>query len=441
MGEVVQGVALTQAYSVEPVFSSPLFLLFILHSSKCFQDLQILDRSEMAWLDVTATQFEPPSRRGGGGGVGGGGSSIGAIGGYGEHHPDASAHMNPNDLNMSMHDHDAYGMRWRFGGNAAFDRPLSNNDIVSANEGGFPAFDYRDPNNAGGMQEGGVGTPGPADRAEPGFGSPSQLDWRSRDYAMERSRSTVVPVSGGGGANPNDEETVPTVLVHGRGPGRRAGHTATTVNRRIFVFGGSCGSDYLNDFFTLDSDPPPHAVVSEPTSLRLLERRLRTYFNSEEFADVTFVVQGQKVYGHKMILSIVSDCFRAMFTTGFREQQEMEIEIPDCSYEAFLAVMEYIYTGQTPKLEGSTPSMAAGPDSTRDVNLARIVEILELADRFFLDHLKKICETMLQQAVTAETVEVLLPVAQKTNAGQLQAICEHFIRNQQDNNGEQQQGG
>lgn len=47
-----------------------------------------------------------------------------------------------------------------------------------------------------------------------------------------------------GAVNPNDEDSIPTVMVHGIGPGRRAGHTATAVNRKIFVFGGSCGSDY-----------------------------------------------------------------------------------------------------------------------------------------------------------------------------------------------------
>jgi len=373
----------------------------------------------MAWLDVTATQFEPPSRRAGGS------NTSGTIAGYGDYHVGAAHNMNPNDMNMTYDE--TYGMpQWRFGGmrgRDGYDRPLSNNDIVSANEGGFSGFHCRYPNDAGGMQEGGGG----GNQVEHGS------DWRSRDYAMQRGRSTTAT---SGGANPNDEETIPTVLVHGRGPGRRAGHTATAVNRRIYVFGGSCGSDYLNDFFTLDSDPPPHAGVSQPTSLKLIERRLRTYFNSDDFSDVTFVVQGQKVYGHKMVLSIVSDCFRAMFTTGFREQEEMEIEIPDCTYGAFLAVMEYIYTGQTPKMEGhvapSSPSTAS-PDAARDVNLARIVEILELADRFFLDHLKQVCETMLQQAVSAETVEILLPVAQKTNAGQLQAICEHFLRNQQEN--------
>jgi hypothetical protein len=177
----------------------------------------------------------------------------------------------------------------------------------------------------------------------------------------------------------------------------------------------------------LDTDPPPHAAVREPNSLQLVERRLRHFFNDEEFSDVTFVVQGQKVYGHKMVLSIVSDCFRAMFTTGFRESEAMEIEIPDCSHSAFVTVMEYIYTGYLPK---PLMDMSVNGSNPVDTNhLGRVVELLELADRFFLDHLKQICETLLQAAVSEETVEYLTGIAQKTNAGQLQSICEHFLRN------------
>jgi hypothetical protein len=117
-----------------------------------------------------------------------------------------------------------------------------------------------------------------------------------------------------------------------------------------------------------------------------------------------------------------------MFTAGFRESEAMEIEIPDCSHAAFLAVMEYIYTGCLPK---PLMDMRANGSNPLDTNqLGRVVELLELADRFFLDHLKQICETLLQPAVSAETVEYLSSMAQKTNAGQLQSICEHFIRNQ-----------
>jgi len=102
----------------------------------------------------------------------------------------------------------------------------------------------------------------------------------------------------------------------------------------------------------------------------------------------------------------------------------MEIEIPDCSYEAFLAVMEYIYTGTTPKVDTRN-------GANRETNLSRLVDILELADRFFLDNLKQICETLLQAMVNAETNEYLLQVSQKTNAMQLQAVCEHFARNRE----------
>eukprot|EP00980_Cylindrotheca_fusiformis_P009796 scaffold2156_cov115-Cylindrotheca_fusiformis.AAC.21 len=63
--------------------------------------------------------------------------------------------------------------------------------------------------------------------------------------------------------NRTDEDTMATIDIHGRGPGRRAGHTATAVNRKIYVFGGSSGLDYLNDFYVLDTDPPPHATITE----------------------------------------------------------------------------------------------------------------------------------------------------------------------------------
>jgi RCC1 and BTB domain-containing protein len=168
----------------------------------------------------------------------------------------------------------------------------------------------------------------------------------------------------------------------------------------------------------LDTDPPPHAVVAEPNSLNLVERRLRHFFNDEEFSDVTFLVQGRKVHAHKMILSMVSQYFRTMFTSGFRESESIEVAIPDCSYNAFLAVIEYIYTGNNPILQ---------PDIAE--KFAHIVDILELSNRFCLNHLKEICEALLQPTVNSETVEYLLQVAQDTFSFQLQLKCEHFLRN------------
>ena len=220
--------------------------------------------------------------------------------------------------------------------------------------------------------------------------------------------------------NPNDEESVPTIMVQGDGPGRRAGHTATAVNRRLYIFGGSCDSEYLNDFFLLDTDPPPNAIITEPASVHLFERRLSRFLNADDFSDVTFSVEGQRVYGHKLVLSIVSDCFRAMFTTGFRESMEgnAEIVIPDVSYDVFVSMMEYIYTGRV-VLPG---------------DIHHITDLLELSDQFFLDNLKQNCELLLQPHFGVDTVEYLKSIAVKTNAAQLLNICEHYVRNNNNNN-------
>ena len=317
-------------------------------SSKCFNDLQILDRKEMAWLNVT--QIKDSS-----------GASGGGVSQHSQHGDSSQSGQTDGD----------------------------SNEHVSS-------------------------------------------DWRAQDIGAQRAATLASAASQSG--NPNDEDGVATIFVQGNGPGRRAGHTATAVDRQIFVFGGSCGSDYLNDFFVLDTDPIPYIEIAEPTSIQLCERRLRHFYNDEEFSDVTFIVEGREIYGHKLILSLVSDCFQAMFTTkhgggtgGFRESSSdcTEIEIPNCTYDAFLTMIEYIYTGQTPKVDVVVASTGVADGQA----IEQVVNLLELADLYFLEHLKQLCERMLKPAITPETVDYFLQISQKTNARQLEAVCRHLERN------------
>jgi len=412
-------------------------------SSKCFHDLQILDREEMAWLDVTQYETIPHG-------------NANSSGSNNPHYPHSQMHspnhflvppyMNRHNYQHYQHQHNHPFANYQ---DNAWSNPQLNFGRPDYNSGSHHRHQYYHPSdtnlrnlNNNHARIGGpgpyVGTGGPYNDQQtnndndinakghhrPGCFTSSRADWTSRELAARpRSMGTGVIAS----PNPNDEDTAPTVLLHGlRVPGSRAGHTATAVNRKIYVFGGSCGSDYLNDFYVLDTDPPPRTTVTEPASSHLIKRRLPHFFNDEEFSDVTFLVQGRRVYGHKMVLAIVSDCFRAMFTAGFRESSSSEIEITGCTYDAFLAVMEYIYSGATPAWQSSMSDRS--PENSRR-RLENIVDVLELADRFFLDHLKQFCETLLQHEVRADTVEYLLQVAQKTNAMQMQAICEHYIRN------------
>jgi len=407
-------------------------------SSKCFQDLQILDREEMSWLDVTQYETIPH------GNTNNTGRNSHHPQMYPMHHPNyhrpnhfalppPPQHycINPHQYQHYQHpfaNHQDNGFvppnpQWNIGGHNYHDYgPQPHHQYYHPNDNGNHTTNRENPGGNGAYN--GIGMFG--DHPQPGSFTSSRADWTSRESAARpRSMGTGVMAS----PNPNDEDTTPTIILYGhRVPGSRAGHTATAVNRKIYVFGGSCGSDYLNDFYVLDTDPPPRAMVTEATSSHLIGRRLYYFFNDEEFSDVTFLVQGRRIYGHKMILALVSDCFRAMFTAGFRESSSSEIEITGCSYEAFLSVMEYIYTGKEPSMPLPSPLSDYGGDGSRCC-LDKIVDILELADRFFLDHLKQVCETQLQSNARADTVEYLLQVAQKTNSTQLQAICEHYVRN------------
>jgi hypothetical protein len=355
-------------------------------SSKCFNDLQILDRKELRWLDVNVCNEEHNTR-----------------------HYSAAAAASSSQIFYDNAQHGEIFHQQQ----SRLCRLLTNTYVSGHNN----------------------------------LSDESQNDMASCSYPLQL-------------ANPNDEDSASTITLVGRGPGRRAGHSSTAVNRFIYIFGGSCGADYLSDFFVLDTDPPPTPLVNEPTSLQLLQSRLQHFLNEPEFSDVTFVVDGKRIYAHKLILCLVSDCFRAMFTAGFREATEKEIEIPNCSYEAFYAMMVYIYTSRVPMFQvvGSTSNVAIGANSTLNdpVNandaefseesiqlssssileegVSRTVEVLELADQFFLDNLKQSCERMLQTAVRNETFESLLLVAQKTNSIQLEKCCRHFARNRTEEN-------
>ena len=77
--------------------------------------------------------------------------------------------------------------------------------------------------------------------------------------------------------------------------------------------------------------------------------------NKREFSDVTFMVEGKPFYGHKIIISQLSEKFKAMFsdnnadggmTAGaFIESQQNSITIDNITYPIFEQIMSYLYSG------------------------------------------------------------------------------------------------
>jgi hypothetical protein len=87
-------------------------------------------------------------------------------------------------------------------------------------------------------------------------------------------------------------------------------------DNRLFIIGGSCGSSYYKDFFVLDTDPAPIVLPLRGPPLKHL---LAHYCNNPTFSDVQLLVEGRVFYGHKLVLSLLGERFRAMFASGMRE--------------------------------------------------------------------------------------------------------------------------
>lgn len=73
--------------------------------------------------------------------------------------------------------------------------------------------------------------------------------------------------------------------------------------------------------------------VSRPYSL---QTEARSLFNNPRFSDVCFLVDGQKVYGHKLILSMGSPVFERMFNSDLGKENRDVIEIKDLSSFGFM---------------------------------------------------------------------------------------------------------
>eukprot|EP00899_Mesostigma_viride_P012907 jgi/Mesvir1/21617/Mv04040-RA.1 len=143
---------------------------------------------------------------------------------------------------------------------------------------------------------------------------------------------------------------------------------------------------------------PP--VVIPPCSL---STDLGSLFDSEEFKDVTFLVDGETVSAHKLILCARSPVFKAMLTGPMREGSENRITIPEVRMEVFKILLRFVYTGQVDE----------------ELDTAMTQHLLAAADQFGLDRLRVICEKKLADVLDPQTVAITLALAEQHNAGQL----------------------
>lgn len=103
-------------------------------------------------------------------------------------------------------------------------------------------------------------------------------------------------------------------------------------------------------------------------------RDMEGYINCERFSDITLVSSdGEKVYGHKIILSRVP-YFENLFKLDLRESFQKEVNLDKITHKTLMKIIKYIYT------------------SACNFGYDESVDLYEAANYLGLEDLKKMCE-------------------------------------------------
>merc|ERR1711976_172280 len=94
------------------------------------------------------------------------------------------------------------------------------------------------------------------------------------------------------------------------------------------------------------------------------------------------------------------------FTSGMKESQQSQVEVKDYSYNSYLLMIEYLYSGS---IQNFSPKVAQ--------------DLLGLADAYMLEGLKYLCENTLMHNVDNDNVCSLLIEANKYASGELKKFC------------------
>ncbi|XP_078365296.1 BTB/POZ domain-containing protein 6-like [Oculina patagonica] len=117
-----------------------------------------------------------------------------------------------------------------------------------------------------------------------------------------------------------------------------------------------------------------------------------------------------EIPAHKLLLSICSPVFFAMFCGEMAETKE-HIDLPDCEYEGMLELLRYIYTDEV------------------CFNENNVMQVLYLAEKYMIPSLTSKCNEYLQAYMDPSNVFCILKHAQKFENKDLLFECWDFIDN------------
>ncbi|KAK4477992.1 hypothetical protein RD792_017257 [Penstemon davidsonii] len=161
---------------------------------------------------------------------------------------------------------------------------------------------------------------------------------------------------------------------------------------------------------------------AQPLPLSDLGQSYGQLLNSKEGSDVSFKVEGEIFYAHKLILSTRSPVFKAQFFGPLKEENTQCIKIEDMHAPVFKALLHFIYCDVIPDVGEELQGL-----DSKWVATMMTHPLLAAADRYGIERLRSLCEARLSENIATDTVATSLALAEQHGCFQLKSTCLEFI--------------
>uniref|UniRef100_A0A0A9DFZ9 BTB domain-containing protein n=1 Tax=Arundo donax TaxID=35708 RepID=A0A0A9DFZ9_ARUDO len=137
----------------------------------------------------------------------------------------------------------------------------------------------------------------------------------------------------------------------------------------------------------------------------------------KEGVDVTFSVGGETFTAHRIVLATRSPVFKAELYGPMSKAGTEPITIEDMQPDVFRALLYFIYTDSLPPMDD-----LEGNDRTEIIH-----HLLVAADRYDIERLKLMCQSILCENLHVQTVATTLALANQHHCDVLKDACIEFI--------------
>ncbi|GJN01613.1 hypothetical protein PR202_ga18890 [Eleusine coracana subsp. coracana] len=150
-----------------------------------------------------------------------------------------------------------------------------------------------------------------------------------------------------------------------------------------------------------------------------LSDNLEKLLETQKGTGVTFKAKHENFHAHKIVLAMRSRVFEAQLYGPLGDNEKPCITIEDMEPSIFKTLLHFIYTDSLP--------VTVMDDLDGDEKEEMLKHLLVAADRYAMERMKLMCESMLCKRLSAESVSTTLALADQYHCIKLKNACIGFI--------------